>query len=79
MSGDNNDDVRIPMLFLFQKEGQALIEAWAEHSGLQVLMADKIMVFGKISCILTLCFCFFSDLEIEYLSNADINLLVHAS
>ena len=47
MSGDNNDDVHIPMLFLFHKEGHALIDAWNEHTGLQVMMTDKVMIFGK--------------------------------
>lgn len=47
MSGDNNDDVHIPMLFLFHKEGHALIDAWKDHTGLQVMMTDKVMVFGS--------------------------------
>ena len=48
MSGDNNNDVHIPMLFLFHTEGHALIKAWQEHAGLQVMMTDKVMIFGKL-------------------------------
>ena len=52
MSGDNNDDVNIPMLFLFHQEGHALINAWKEHAGLQVMMTDKVMIFGKALIVL---------------------------
>ena len=53
MSGDNNDNVHIPMLFLFHKEGQALIDAWEDNNALQVMMTDKVMIFGEFVCIQT--------------------------
>lgn len=39
MSGDGKDDVNIPLIFLFEKEGQELLELQSKHSDLQILIA----------------------------------------
>lgn len=74
MSGDNNDDVHIPLVFLFHKEGQALIEAWEEHAGLQVMLTDKIMVFGKM-LLFIVCFnhgSYYGSMKITYTHNISL-------
>lgn len=38
MSGDGQTDVTIPIVFLFYKEGQRLLEAAYEYPELQVLL-----------------------------------------
>ncbi|XP_019737261.1 ER degradation-enhancing alpha-mannosidase-like protein 3 [Hippocampus comes] len=43
MAGDgrNTDDVTLPLLFLFHKEGNILLEALKEHREVEVLLSDK--------------------------------------
>ena len=48
MSGDGTDDVYIPLLFLFHVEGQQLIQMWRNNPNIEVVMAAKFEVLGKI-------------------------------
>lgn len=43
MAGDgrNTDDITLPLLFLFHKEGNILLEALKEYSEVEVLLSDK--------------------------------------
>ncbi|XP_051003522.1 ER degradation-enhancing alpha-mannosidase-like protein 3 isoform X4 [Acomys russatus] len=43
MAGDgkDTDDIKIPMLFLFSKEGSIILEAIREHQEVEVLLSDK--------------------------------------
>lgn len=43
MAGDgrNTDDVTLPLLFLFHKEGSILLEALKEYREVEVLLSDK--------------------------------------
>ncbi len=43
MAGDgrNTDDVTFPLLFLFHKEGNILLEALKEYREVEVLLSDK--------------------------------------
>lgn len=43
MAGDgrNTDDVTVPLLFLFHKEGNILLEALKEYREVEVLLSDK--------------------------------------
>lgn len=43
MAGDgrNTDDVTLPLLFLFHKEGNILMEALKEYREVEVLLSDK--------------------------------------
>uniref|UniRef100_A0A8C5MFU3 alpha-1,2-Mannosidase n=1 Tax=Leptobrachium leishanense TaxID=445787 RepID=A0A8C5MFU3_9ANUR len=43
MAGDgkNTDDITIPMLFLFSKEGNIILDAMREYREVEVLMSDK--------------------------------------
>lgn len=43
MAGDgrNTDDVTLPLLFLFHKEGNILLEALKEYREVEVLLSDK--------------------------------------
>ena len=48
MSGDGKNDVQIPMLFLFNKQGNQLREALRESpGGLRVYLGLKPMSMGK--------------------------------
>ena len=47
MSGDNVDDVSIPMVFLFTQEGRKLMEAYEKNPELEVYLAHKSKTFGK--------------------------------
>ncbi|EMP34450.1 ER degradation-enhancing alpha-mannosidase-like 3, partial [Chelonia mydas] len=43
MAGDgkNTDDIKIPMLFLFNKEGNIILDAIREYEAVEVLLSDK--------------------------------------
>ncbi|KAL6085044.1 hypothetical protein STEG23_024671, partial [Scotinomys teguina] len=43
MAGDgkDTDDIRIPMVFLFSKEGSIILDAVREHEEVEVLLSDK--------------------------------------
>lgn len=43
MAGDgkDTDDIKIPMLFLFSKEGSIILDAIREHKQVEVLLSDK--------------------------------------
>ncbi|XP_053514245.1 ER degradation-enhancing alpha-mannosidase-like protein 3 isoform X2 [Artibeus jamaicensis] len=43
MAGDgkDTDDIRIPMLFLFSKEGSIILDALREYEAVEVLLSDK--------------------------------------
>lgn len=43
MAGDgrNTDDITLPLLFLFHKEGNILLEALKEYREVEVLLSDK--------------------------------------
>lgn len=43
MAGDgrSTDDVTLPLLFLFHKEGNILLEALKEHREVEVLLSEK--------------------------------------
>lgn len=43
MAGDgrSTDDITLPLLFLFHKEGNILLEALKEHREVEVLLSDK--------------------------------------
>ncbi|XP_052057207.1 ER degradation-enhancing alpha-mannosidase-like protein 3 isoform X4 [Apodemus sylvaticus] len=43
MAGDgkDTDDIKIPMLFLFSKEGSIILDAIREHEQVEVLLSDK--------------------------------------
>lgn len=43
MAGDgrSTDDVTLPLLFLFHKEGNILMEALKEHKEVEVLLSEK--------------------------------------
>lgn len=43
MAGDgrSTDDVTVPLLFLFHKEGNILLEALKEYREVEVLLSDK--------------------------------------
>ncbi|KAK7825230.1 hypothetical protein U0070_009719 [Myodes glareolus] len=43
MAGDgkDTDDIKIPMLFLFSKEGNIILDAIREHEEVEVLLSDK--------------------------------------
>ncbi|XP_006979997.1 ER degradation-enhancing alpha-mannosidase-like protein 3 isoform X2 [Peromyscus maniculatus bairdii] len=43
MAGDgkDTDDIKIPMLFLFSKEGSIILDAIREHEEVEVLLSDK--------------------------------------
>lgn len=43
MAGDgkNTDDITIPMLFLFNKEGNIILDAIREYEAVEVLLSDK--------------------------------------
>lgn len=43
MAGDgrNTEDVTLPVLFLFHKEGNILLEALKEYREVEVLLSDK--------------------------------------
>lgn len=49
MAGDgkNTDDVTIPMLFLFHKEGSIILDAINEYEEVEVLLSDKAKDRGK--------------------------------
>lgn len=40
MSGDGKDDVGIPVVFLFEKEGKQLVKAMEEDSEMKVIVSD---------------------------------------
>ncbi len=55
MSGDSKNDIVIPMVFLFNQQGNQLKEAMAELEGnLQVYLGFKPMTMGKGATIETL-------------------------
>lgn len=43
MAGDgrSTDDITLPLLFLFHKEGNILLEALKEYREVEVLLSDK--------------------------------------
>ena len=45
MSGDGNDNVFIPMLFIFYKEGQLLLDMLHHKPDLEVVMAARVEVY----------------------------------
>ncbi|XP_043386658.1 ER degradation-enhancing alpha-mannosidase-like protein 3 isoform X2 [Chelonia mydas] len=48
MVGDGStSDIVIPLVFLFQKEGQVLLDALAQHGNVDVLLATKPMFLGE--------------------------------
>jgi mannosidase alpha-like ER degradation enhancer 3 len=49
MAGDgkDTDDIKIPMLFLFSKEGSIILDAIREHEQVEVLLSDKARDRGK--------------------------------
>ncbi|CAM5163436.1 unnamed protein product [Eretmochelys imbricata] len=48
MVGDGStSDIVIPLVFLFQKEGQVLLDALAQHCNVDVLLATKPMFLGE--------------------------------
>lgn len=50
MAGDgkNTDDITIPMLFLFSKEGTIILDAIREYQEVEVLLSDKAKDRGNI-------------------------------
>ena len=49
MSGDGTNDVIIPLVFMFHKEGKILHDTVAERPGvIQVMLLDKAKSDGKI-------------------------------
>lgn len=50
MAGDgkNTDDITIPMLFLFNKEGNIILDAIQEYEAVEVLLSDKAKDRGKV-------------------------------
>lgn len=50
MAGDgkNTDDITIPMLFLFNKEGNIILDAIREYEAVEVLLSDKAKDRGKV-------------------------------
>lgn len=50
MAGDgrSTDDVTLPILFLFHKEGNILLEALKEHSEVEVLLNEKARDRGEL-------------------------------
>lgn len=54
MAGDgkDTDDIKIPMLFLFSKEGSIILDAIREYEEVEVLLSDKAKDRGmdKIIC-----------------------------
>ncbi|XP_003727929.2 ER degradation-enhancing alpha-mannosidase-like protein 3 [Strongylocentrotus purpuratus] len=53
MSGDGTDDVNIPMVFLFSKEGKLLLNAIQEHGVVEVLLLDKAKTLNELNEIWT--------------------------
>ena len=52
MSGDGTDDVSIPALFLFNKEGKKLLLAYQKQPELEVYMGFKAKTLGeRASCL----------------------------
>nr|XP_054769385.1 ER degradation-enhancing alpha-mannosidase-like protein 3 [Lytechinus pictus] len=49
MSGDGTDDVNIPMVFLFSKEGKLLLDAIQEHGVVEVLLLDKAKTLSELN------------------------------
>lgn len=49
MAGDgkDTDDIKIPMLFLFSKEGSIILDAMREYEEVEVLLSDKAKDRGK--------------------------------
>ena len=49
MAGDgkDTDDITIPMLFLFSKEGSIILDAIREYEEVEVLLSDKAKDRGK--------------------------------
>lgn len=48
MSGDDKQDVNIPVVFLFNKEGQQLLTAMRTHAHLEVFIGANIKSLGKL-------------------------------
>ncbi|XP_071490200.1 ER degradation-enhancing alpha-mannosidase-like protein 3 [Diadema antillarum] len=49
MSGDGTDDVNIPMVFLFTKEGRILMDAIQDHKTVEVLLLDKAKTLAELN------------------------------
>lgn len=47
MSGDGKQDVQIPMVFLFHKEGTELLEALERNPDMEVVLTYKAIPKGK--------------------------------
>lgn len=49
MAGDgkDTDDIKIPMLFLFSKEGSIILDALRDYEEVEVLLSDKAKDRGK--------------------------------
>ncbi|XP_014463685.3 ER degradation-enhancing alpha-mannosidase-like protein 3 isoform X1 [Alligator mississippiensis] len=48
MAGDGStDDIVIPLVFLFWKEGQTLLDALAHHRNVEVVLGAKLFLLGK--------------------------------
>ena len=49
MSGDNTNDVSIPLVFLFKKEGDKLLELLDKNPHLVIKMAARLEVVGELN------------------------------
>lgn len=58
MAGDgkDTDDITIPMLFLFSKEGGIILDAIREYEEVEVLLSDKAKDRGKGKKCFVFCF-----------------------
>lgn len=60
MSGDGTNDVNIPVVFLFHKEGKILHDAVAERPGIiKVMLVDKARSDGKMIVFVIILSCQF--------------------
>lgn len=70
MAGDgkDTDDIKIPMLFLFSKEGSIILDAIRGYEEVEVLLSDKAKDRGKGKKILCfpLCINFFNLTKMSY-------------
>ena len=57
MAGDgkDTDDIKIPMLFLFSKEGSIILDAIREYEEVEVLLSDKAKDRGERGIICFSC------------------------
>lgn len=77
MAGDgkNTDDVTISMLFLFNKEGNIILDAMQEYQEVEVLLSDKAKDRGKFKPTVSLsipkviCHVIFFNIDINLVSS----------